>query len=432
MNKMPAFLLLILLSSAVCKAAIFPLGIYSYLGNKKHVYDNREDFIDYMHDLGYNTNLIEIFSPGSTSYDFYDDLYTKLNDKGIKAIVMDKRKNEHYPSYGLSTGSYYRFEAEYEDWRAVWTGDDLDSRYWYRSNGETRVGEKDPHDNDLWLCSKDSEPDGGFAYTDLKYRWNTKNGSSVRIGEEFSLKTLDSPDTSNYIYITYAFNISNVDAGIDAGTKLLAFMPNGYPNGSDEQECLFHEGNPPNGTTTYYRLQDFNNSGSTNGNVTHTIKIKYSELLNHNLLVDGYFKRTLVNLNPRLYWYGNCDLRLDYIEIEDQLFHEMKEVDEFGNLVLNPEYRIGLTTGISSLLPSGYADVVTGLYTLDEPRQGQWEAFRMVQKEVPLSLDCMTASYDLHYGRFPLAEATGDSAMYYDHIDAFRTVAKPKITMPDI
>lgn len=47
--------------------------------------------------------------------DNYDDLYTKLNAKGIKTIVMDKRSNDVYSSYGVSTGSYQRFEAEYKN-----------------------------------------------------------------------------------------------------------------------------------------------------------------------------------------------------------------------------------------------------------------------------------------------------------------------------
>ena len=177
------------------------------------------------------------------------------------------------------------------------------SKYWYRSNSDTqeRVGQLFVPDNRFWLCSKDSL-DVGFAYTDLKYRWNTVSGDSIRIGQEFYIKKLASADTSNYIYITYAFIISNVDAGLDASTPLLAFMPCGYPysnNGhASTAEYLPHEGNPPNGTTTYYRLQDLNNSGGEDVNVTHTIKIKYSDLLSHNLMVDGSSKRTLVNLNP--------------------------------------------------------------------------------------------------------------------------------------
>lgn len=438
MNKMKVYLLLIFLSSAVCGATAFPLGTYSYLGNKVHVYDNRDDFTSYMQDLGYNTNIIEIFSPNSTAYSSYVDLYEKLSTKGIKAIVMDKRSNEAHSSYGLSIGSYQRFEAEYKDGEAVNLGDNLVSKYWYRSNSDIneRVGQLDLFDRDFWLCSKDSVPDGGFAYTDLNYRWNTVNGDSVRIGKEFFIKTLDSPDTSNYLYITYAFNISNIDAELNVSTPLLAFMPCGYrySNGGHALNPvdLPHEGNSSNGTITYFRLEDFYNSGNSNGIVTHTIKIKYSDMLSDTLFVEGNFQRTLVNLNPRLYWYANCDLKLDYIEFEDQLFHNMKGVDENGNIVLNPVYQGGLTTGISSLFPSVYPDIVSGIYTFDEPRQGQWKSFKMIQDEIPSTLDCMTASYDWQYNTFPLTGTGGSNTMYYSHIDGFRAVAQPNITMPDI
>ena len=110
----------------------------------------------------------------------------------------------------------------------------------------------------------------------------------------------------------------------------------------------------------------------------------------------------------------------------------MSGVDGLGDLVLNPVYQAGLNSAISSLLPAGYPDLVSGIYTLDEPRQGQWEAYRMVQNEIPISLSCMTASYDWQYNKFRLNGTVEPNAKYYNHIDAFRTVAEANITMPDI
>jgi len=66
-------------------SSTFPIGTYSYMGNENYVYNNREALCAYMHDLGYNTNIMEIFSPGTLAVTSYSDLYTKLYNNGLDA-----------------------------------------------------------------------------------------------------------------------------------------------------------------------------------------------------------------------------------------------------------------------------------------------------------------------------------------------------------
>ena len=347
----------------------FPIGTYSYMGNRNYVYDNREFFIDSMLDLGYNTNIMEVFSSGDSSVSDYSDVFTKMyndGEVGLDAIIMDKRwDSAHYNStYAYSTGSYQRFEAEYTSGEHVLEGDNLLRQYWYRSRSDTlsmakREGKYSLNDPGIWQCNR-GEHEPGYAYTDLKYRWNTAADDSIRIGKEFYIKQLATPDTQNFIYITYSFLLSNVPDTLTENTPLVAFIPGGFPyNGSGGHELfsnqLVHENeyNDKTGCVTTFTYDDYSNLPNPSGRINVTIKISYAELNNKSLLAetDNWWKKKLVNLNPRLFWFGQCDLRLDYIDIEDQIFHDMKVVDGSGNIIMDPSVASAMTTHMGSIAP---------------------------------------------------------------------------------
>ena len=416
----------------------YPIGTYSYLGNKNYVYNNRDAFCSYLHDMGYNTSIIEVFSPGGTTVTDYNDLYDKFYDHELDAIVMDKRwdMNNQYSTYALSTGSYHRFEAEYSSGTEVTLGDNLKSRYWYRSrtdNHATRVGKVYTFDNDSWQCERGVDP-VGFAYTDLKWRWNTAAGDSVRIGKEFLVKKLDTPDNDNFIYITYNLSVSDFPNNVSSTTPLLGLMPCGFPyEGSGYatvENTLLHYNysNAQTGEATLFTYGDYLGLGSPLGAFTITLRVSYSELLLKDLFAetDNWWKRVLVNLNPRLMWYGNCDLLLDYIEIEDQLFHNMKTVNN-GTISLNPTVANQMNNQISTIYPSSHPELVTSVYTFDEPTQPLWKSYQMIEDASNSTM--MSACYDLRYHDFPLTDAPGK---YYDNIEAFLDVTSPKVIMPDI
>lgn len=220
----------------------FPLGTFSYIGNKNHVYDFREDFVDYMSELGYNTNIIELWNPGSSSYSNYEDLYDKLAAKDIDVIIMDKRwDNTNYSNpYPLSMGSYYKFYAVYTDETPVNIDDNYDSQFWYGSrsyNNILRIGNVDAFDNNYWVCDPSIQTTPGWAYGDQYYRWydapNTQTQIPTSIGgringefaKEFYInKNLaDSNNDNNYLYITFTFMMTEVDTGLP-DHELLSFQ----------------------------------------------------------------------------------------------------------------------------------------------------------------------------------------------------------------
>jgi hypothetical protein len=451
-TKQVAVLMYLLLALSTIAGAhyssSFPIGTYSYLGNKSLVYDYRDEYCVFMKDLGFNTNIIEIFSPHSTTVTDYADLYHKLNLNGLDSIIMDKRwsASDTYSTYALSTGSYYRFEAEYTDGNAVQEDDNVDSKYWYRSSwykgnhsaNHPRTGEHNssPIVRDYWLCNKNTHVPG-YAYGDLYYRWDAYSLYLRNVGKEFYIKKLETPDTDNFLYINYSFYISDINPGLPMNTPLLTFAPTAFSYPSNALTAISHYYGSTLAENTDFTYGDYLATGVGDENrINCTIKISYSKLIELNLVypddVEGTnsWKIVLHNINPRLYWAGNCNLRLDYIEIEDQLFHNMKEVDAAGAITLKEEYKNGMLSAISTLVPNDYINNFAGILSLDEPRQGQWESFRMVQNALPTSMDIMTATYDQHYRVFKMDVAGVEK--YYSHIDAFKSVATPKIIMPDI
>lgn len=64
----------------------FPLGTYSYICDDPWNLSNLSALSSGMHDLGYNTNLIQTYS----EYFNLSDIYASLNDNSLDAILMDK------------------------------------------------------------------------------------------------------------------------------------------------------------------------------------------------------------------------------------------------------------------------------------------------------------------------------------------------------
>ena len=388
----------------------FPLGCYSYLGNEKYVYDNREDMIDAMHDLGYNSNILEIHSPHTSdtfnAYSDYGDLFTKLSEQNIGFVIMDKRWDidKQFSTYPLSTSSYYQFEAKYNNDAEIVTGDLQHSEKWYTTrekHGLERIGHLD--NNGYWWECIPEQDDPGYAYTDLFYRWQNASGDSIRIGQEFLIKRpIDSNIDDHYIYITYNFHIESVRIGLDLDFPLVSFHPCGYRYHNNDPNTWYESTPRPLahtnmtnltvGEQTDFTWGDYLNLPSPTDEINVTIKISYNDLMADSLLWYGSWSHwNLVNLNPRMYWHDNCELSLKSVEIEDQLYHD---------IVMNSSLAQSIGNQISDF-PSS-SNGFQGIYSLDEPMQGQWEAYKVIQDAMPTGLEFMTASYDKHYRKFPM------------------------------
>lgn len=180
------------------------MGVYSHLSEYSNQFMFLDDFSYSMHQLGYNTNVMETISGGPN----LNAIYYSLNNNGIDAIVIDNNPNnttgnEKYSTNRLSAGSYYSFEAEYKDETAVTNDDQIVSQYWYGTrDGDftydpVRIGSQSfsdfsppPQNGRVWKCTPGVS---GWAYTDLRWRWkandlNSSPSLSIRIGKEFKLK----------------------------------------------------------------------------------------------------------------------------------------------------------------------------------------------------------------------------------------------------
>lgn len=136
------FILLSLIGFATARYSDqFPLGTYSYLSEIPWFMNNLNTLSGAMNQLGYNSTIMETFNHAAD----LTSIYSRLNADSIDVIISDRSwsntgGNEKFATTGLTTSSYYMFEAEYEDGSSV-TGTDLtDSQYWYGSRDEDLPG----------------------------------------------------------------------------------------------------------------------------------------------------------------------------------------------------------------------------------------------------------------------------------------------------
>lgn len=466
-----AIVCLLLISSLCSELAEYPIGTFSFLGNKQWAYDHRDAFNAYMDTLGYNTSIIELFS---TDYPAIDGtvstnlagMFNSMEAHGLKAAVMDKAysPSTNNSSYAYTTGSYMRFEAEFSDWRAVKPTDIDSSAYWYGSR-ETRyktsddtlrfvnrVGEKwhpidtTPSYGYVWKCEATVQDSAGFAYGDLRYRWKQPpqlpypDSLDIRIGQEFLLKKLDPnvlpADDLSHLYIRYAFMLDGTDSLNDEDV-VLSFTLVGYPysGGGHVQEPDSLE-MIVNGVLvgTEYQLTK-SEYASLPGSLEFIgfkyldVEVTYAELKSKNLfVVDGYgnevssWRHQLVNINPRVYWYDNCDLFLDFIEIRDQLYK---------NIESNPGvYEAAISTRIADLQTSS-GGIISHIFTLDEPYQPQFKSYRDLERTPYLSGRTekqFTAVNIRGFRKFPMGDPSS-STKCYNNVEAFIGVTQPKYLM---
>lgn len=211
-------------------------------------------------------------------------------------------------------------------------------------------------------------------------------------------------------------------------TVLLSFIPAGFRYNTatesffDYPEPIVHTNGTQTGTKTVLTMDDYRNmcgGGLTSdGFLKIELRISYYELDNRHLLSEvNSSTYRMVNFNPRVFYSGYGTLELDCIEIEDMLHRKMKENYDY--------FQDGLVSRVNTLSQS--SDILTGVYTYDEPHQPQFDTFFLMQRmlgERPQRT--MTAIADYRYREFQM-----QGSEYYDHIDAFIKLAKPKAVMPD-
>ena len=453
-------IVLFVCSLAVTNAVTFdeyPLGCYTMMkcgsGNNP-CFADRDSILAIIRRMGYNLVQIENVDGDQT----LSSMLVKLDSLRLSAIIDDKYypwpdcpvPNEHYNPYStspLSTSSRLKLEAEYSGENDI-DGGTNDSK-WYCSHTEhsgnmPRVGlstsdvEVTPS-IPVWKCTRDST-NAGYAYTDVRWRWQntylTSQGYEPykRLGDEFWVYSEhDSTNHDNkFIYIRYRLKLMNLTATLDATTPLLSFSTMGYRGlGTSDSTTVNHQfmdynSNLLDGHTTDYCYGDFEQANCPTGYYDIEIKISYADMISAGLMAEvGWWRYVLVNLNPRLYWHGNCDLYLDYIDIEDQMHYDMTHDAA--------TYASNINNRIDYLQNQGPMGIIKYLYSWDEPKFGQFDSYKTVQQYIYESNpNIITAAYDTHYMKIPKAGPNDEGYLYYDHVRSFRDGAQPRTILPNM
>lgn len=438
MKRLIVIVLLLLLFAQISAkhSDEFLIGTYSYIRNSFPFFmEQREALIRHMRDMGYNSNIIET--------DLQDPdlagLLEALDKNGIDAWItdrgfsMDPKNGARYAVTPLTTSSYQRWEAEYADESDVNPGDGKDSKFWYASRNETnlpRTGQatkqKGASNGFVWQARRGhNQP--GYAMGDLRYRWPNINGAYVRTGFDFHFYQQNPPthDGQN-LWITYRFRISDVALGTKPEDTLLTFQAAGYalsPSGfSTKAAELKSRSNKGVAAEQKFTYQDLQSAKEIDGYLEYTLQVPYKELLDANLLqTPSTIMFILTNLNPRLYWHGNCTLELDYVDMQDQISYDLRKMEA--------DYKAGIQNRASKLVSLGKGNV-SGMYSFDEPFQGQFDSFRIVQDVLAeVGIPMITATYDHQGSNIVIDKATNQ---FYDHLDVFIRESQPVIYTPDI
>ncbi|MCK9556525.1 MAG: hypothetical protein PHQ78_00775 [Candidatus Cloacimonetes bacterium] len=429
-------LLLLCLNLGAKHSDEFMIGTYSYLSNRfPYLVEHRETLSRYMHEMGYNSNLVETKKDDPD----FPALLATLDKHEIDAWIIEKSYSDdpaderHYAISYMTTSSYQRFEAEYLDENDLHRGDSKDNRFWYASRNDnliTRTGrakaDSRASNGYVWQSIRGKDKPG-YAMGDLRYRWPNPNGFYVRFGHSFRVYRRNLPThAGNYLWVTYRFKLADIAPDVKPDTELLRFEVVGFNlEGSGfaaKATPLAASSSKGTAQEAAYTLADYERSRGEDGYVDFVLKIPYQDLIDANLFkLDATGVYVLDNLNARLYWQGNCNLELDYVEIEDQMSRELRSMDEAQKAKLLSRAR--------NLISQGKGNVL-GFYTFDEPLQPQFNSYRIMDELMAEEdINIMTAIYDYKYEDIVLDKT---NEVYYDNVAGFISAAQPRIVAPDI
>ncbi|MCK9177517.1 MAG: hypothetical protein RBR69_01405 [Candidatus Cloacimonadaceae bacterium] len=421
----------------------FLLGAYSYLQNDKRYYsEHRDELIAHMQDLSFNINVIET----TNSDPDLSSLLQALDKAKLDAALADKcwsndpRDSRRFSLVPLSTSNYYRFEAEYTDQTVVKKGDNLDPEFWY-GNSKTipRTGQviqdSKASNEHAWQVKRNKDKIG-WAYTDITMRWPDRMGNRVKLYDEirFHKRHLDAKSDTDSLYLTYRVKLTNIAPDLSDEAPLLSFQI--YAHRGDKREfgekiVANKRAHGKKADRTEFSLGDFKAMGSPEGYIDLPFTISYNDLRDSRIMTDDWDNNPdtpghwwwyiFRHFAPGLYWHGNCDLSLDYIDMEDEIYRDLRQNYAFYKKSINERLRA------HRALPGG--NVIRYVYGMDEPFQTHLSSFNMMQGMIEEdNPPICSATYDIYHRTYKL----DDKDNWWHFPDLTRDIAQPRIMMPDI
>lgn len=444
--KVKALILLLLslsLSLSAFHSEDFVLGTYSYLQNGNAFFrENRAQIIREMKALGYNMTIVET----NNSDKDLNSLLKDLDAAGIDVVLTDKcwsndpNDPKHYSVVALATSNYYRFEAEFTDARDVKAGDGQDHRYWYgNSDTVARTGRvyKDPGASyeHAWFASRQRDQKG-WLYTDVNYRYKDRKGNTVKLYDEirFHKTHQEAKADQDSLYLTYRVKLSNFASDLQPESPVLSMEFYGHAGdkhsfGTKQEVRLSQAGSKQSQSPFSYA--DYQKLGSPTEFFDLHLNISYNDLRQSGLMTDDldnnpassahWWWYVLRHFAPGLYWHGNCDVSLDYIEFEDQIHRDLR--------LHTAAYRKGINARIQEHLDLPNGHIIKHMYSMDEPFQTQLHSFQLIQGLIdPGKPSLLAASYDIDHREF----AQSGKDKYWEFQTLTRAIAQPQDIMPDI
>jgi hypothetical protein len=433
----------------------YPIGCFSYIWNNdwRNPYTpaERAQILTMIKDMGYNIVQVDNRDndnalSGLLTMLHNNDLYAIMEDIYYPTSTIPDVNYNRYSATAPTTSSYLKFEAEYT------SGSDVDGGgndvNWYCSHAEhsghmPRVGypidESTLPSGKAWKCTRGTT-NPGFAFTDIRWRWQ-KNETGLtepeRLGDEFWIYD-EHDNTNKFLYVRFKIKIGSIIPNATQTTPLFSFITMGYRGiNSTDSTTVNHQFTDYNSNllvshTTDYCYGDYVFAGNPDGYYDVEIKLSYADLISSGLITNDtdddptndadWWRYKLINLNSRLLWHSNCDLSIDYVEIEDHIHH---------NMSTNPAlYQTNVNYRIDYLQSQHTTDIVKFMYGRDEPFLGQFESFRRIKDMINNNSNpkLITASYDTDYNKIPMPGV----GRYYDHVKCSRENMNPNIVLPDM
>jgi len=430
----------------------FIIGGYTYWRASGGLY-SAPVFYD-LQNCGYNSAVVNAYDPDNDLSGF---LYG-LDLHGQDALIIDKAWDPR-PSNtsiqgveGLSLSNLQHYEAEFSTMSDPVPEQDKVDKYYYCSLPSDRVGVMAPppigtaSGNKVWFCDR-SEDVAGYAINDLKYRFSNVNGNFPYLTEEFFFHNSWNTQISDYMlandYLDFkvAFKLPEYDRDITHPINMLRFEICGRPwvitpNSTYISTSIVTIPHNNSATSEYadetilnqYRYEtpnlDIPKLPTNYGNKIIRLRVSRHDLMNAGMLLYQGGRYVLSNIYPRIWWYDNSDLLLDYIEVEDNSHQDL-----IANQTQNTAK---VNNRLDNLQIAATQNNLTRILSFDEPNQPQFDSYYRVQNMISADNPSMfTAIYDR---KSDLKKTDNPQAAedYYQHPKAFIDATNPNLLAVDI